>query len=117
MHLQIDLTENRDFAKDRDYSIAGFLDFKWKRLEKYLWCPERFINDTNYIKDKGLIATGNSNQRYYKSIPEFGTHGYCDCCGKIVASYLWEFIPKVTGLCRTCSSQGTNSLNDKILWR
>lgn len=109
MDAQIDLTENRDFGKN----ILNIDRIKNRAIYgKYLWSWNKalYCNDP---KDE-LIYTGNAEERFYKTLPGWGTPGYCDCCGSLVAKYPWQITIDYT-LCEKCDSN-KNTLIKGTKW-
>lgn len=100
MKENIDLTENRDFRKERlrDPRIASFQRIIVKVKDKNRF---NIPNENSYIeKDNGGIIQGNSSFRYTKKVfPEFGKGNYCDRCGEQIKPYVNDY------LCSMCSEQ------------
>ena len=100
MKENIDLTENRDFRKERlrDPRAASLQRIIVKVKDK-----NRFNvpNENSYIeKDNGGIIQGNSSFRYTKrNLSEFGRGNYCDRCGESIKPYVNDC------LCPRCSHQ------------
>lgn len=127
MKINIDLTTNSDFRRERD--IDNSLIFGLSKIKrKFLFGSKKNVHISDFIKnivvdipycisndidknENGGIVQGNGSKRAF--IKEVNSNQYCERCGR-KKKYPWEDFSKL--LCPKCEKYLESEMNT-IPWR
>jgi hypothetical protein len=93
---KVDLTETKVLTRDKiNYNLKEVWEAIHRENLKYLNSDER---------DKGIIPTGQSDEREFKRMYLGNEHNYCDCCGSLIRRKPYEYLLDTSGgLCNRCA--------------